>query len=45
MLSWVTKHRPSIVVLENVCSAPWPKVAEHFEKIDYSATPMRWVSR
>lgn len=33
MLRWVTKHRPMIVVLENVCSAPWGKVADRFEEV------------
>lgn len=37
MLSWVTKHRPPIVILENVCSAPWDKVAGAFEDEGYSA--------
>ncbi|KAF9497116.1 hypothetical protein BDN71DRAFT_1445134 [Pleurotus eryngii] len=37
MMSWVKRHRPPIVILENVCSAPWTKVKEYFEDIDYSA--------
>ncbi|KAJ7066529.1 hypothetical protein C8F01DRAFT_1123601 [Mycena amicta] len=37
MLGWVKLHRPPIVILENVCSAPWPRVVEEFEKINYSA--------
>ncbi len=45
MLSWVTKHRPAIVVLENVCSAPWDKVAVHFEKIGYSAAHTRFDTK
>ncbi|TFK29687.1 DNA repair protein rad8 [Coprinopsis marcescibilis] len=38
MMSWVTNHRPPIVILENVCSAPWPRVQQYFEKEGYSAT-------
>jgi site-specific DNA-cytosine methylase len=37
MMSWVMNHRPPIVILENVCSAPWDRVKLKFEKIDYSA--------
>lgn len=36
-MSWVTNHRPPLVILENVCSAPWEKVKEYFEKEGYSA--------
>ncbi|TYJ54912.1 hypothetical protein B9479_004420 [Cryptococcus floricola] len=37
MLQWVNKHKPPIVILENVCSAPWAKVVEYFAEIDYDA--------
>lgn len=37
MLDWVDKHRPPLVVLENVCSAPWPKVVEYFRQKGYAA--------
>jgi site-specific DNA-cytosine methylase len=37
MMSWVTTHRPPIVILENVCSAPWDKVQKYFEQNGYSA--------
>lgn len=37
MMSWVKQHRPPIVILENVCSAPWPRVKEFFEEQKYSA--------
>jgi site-specific DNA-cytosine methylase len=37
MMSWVKAHRPPLVILENVCSAPWDRVREYFEKIGYSA--------
>ena len=41
MMSWVEKHRPPLVVLENVCSAPWDRVVRYFEKKGYSATFLR----
>lgn len=41
MMSWVDKHRPPIVVLENVCGAPWDRVVRYFEKIGYSASFQR----
>ncbi|EPQ56257.1 hypothetical protein GLOTRDRAFT_115584 [Gloeophyllum trabeum ATCC 11539] len=41
MMSWVRKHRPPIVILENVCSAPWDKVVKYFEEHKYSATSLR----
>lgn len=41
MMSWVQKHRPPLVILENVCGAPWDKVEHYFEKIQYSASHLR----
>lgn len=41
MMSWVKKHRPPLVILENVCSAPWDRVVGFFEDINYSATWLR----
>ncbi|KAJ3287354.1 hypothetical protein HK104_008647 [Borealophlyctis nickersoniae] len=41
MMSWVAKHRPPLVILENVCNAPWPKVQKAFEKNKYNASFMR----
>lgn len=45
MLGWVKNHRPPIVILENVCSAPWDKVAAEFEKIGYSARSARFDTK
>ncbi|KAJ7446763.1 hypothetical protein FB451DRAFT_1291430 [Mycena latifolia] len=45
MLGWVKQHRPPIVILENVCSAPWARVAEEFEKIGYSAKSSRFDTK
>jgi len=36
-MSWVTAHRPPLVILENVCSAPWDRVKYYFEQVGYSA--------
>ncbi|WVR03552.1 hypothetical protein IAU60_000544 [Kwoniella sp. DSM 27419] len=41
MLQWVKKHQPPIVILENVCNAPWDKVVEHFAQINYDAQHAR----
>ncbi|KAI0701486.1 hypothetical protein BC835DRAFT_1303658 [Cytidiella melzeri] len=37
MLDWVDQHRPPLVILENVCSAPWTKVVEYFRQKGYAA--------
>ncbi|KAK9448197.1 uncharacterized protein V1518DRAFT_419949 [Limtongia smithiae] len=36
MRSWVVKCRPSIVILENVCSAPWEHIRKDFEGLGYA---------
>ncbi|KZT67381.1 hypothetical protein DAEQUDRAFT_812927 [Daedalea quercina L-15889] len=41
MVSWVKNHQPPLVILENVCSAPWDRVADYFSKIGYSADYLR----
>ena len=43
MLQWVKKNQPPIVILENVCSAPWDKVVEYFAQINYDASFLRYV--
>lgn len=37
MMSWVKKHMPPIVLLENVCNAPWDVVAKRFEDVGYAS--------
>ena len=37
MLSWVEQARPPVVILENVCNGPWPRMAQKFEAKGYSA--------
>ncbi|KAI0629383.1 hypothetical protein C8Q77DRAFT_1161547 [Trametes polyzona] len=41
MMSWVKNHRPPLVILENVCGAPWEKVADYFARQGYSADFLR----
>ncbi|KAG6861443.1 hypothetical protein C0995_016534 [Termitomyces sp. Mi166 len=41
MMTWVKRHRPPLIILENVCSAPWDKVKEYFEDNNYSAEHQR----
>ncbi|PCH36338.1 hypothetical protein WOLCODRAFT_166855 [Wolfiporia cocos MD-104 SS10] len=41
MMSWVKNHQPPLVILENVCSAPWKRVVGYFQKEGYSATFLR----
>ncbi|KZT03843.1 uncharacterized protein LAESUDRAFT_761680 [Laetiporus sulphureus 93-53] len=41
LMSWVKNHRPPLVILENVCSAPWERVVEYFEKNKCSAHSLR----
>ncbi|KAF8845040.1 hypothetical protein BDN67DRAFT_893327 [Paxillus ammoniavirescens] len=41
MMSWVTNHRPPLVILENVCSAPWDRVKDYFKRQNYSAEFIR----
>ncbi|KAJ3049830.1 hypothetical protein HDU99_008817, partial [Rhizoclosmatium hyalinum] len=41
MLGWVNNHRPPIVILENVCGAPWEKVVDLFDGVGYDAAFMR----
>lgn len=45
MLSWVTRHRPKIVILENVCSAPWDRVVQKFQAVKYSAAHQRFDTK
>lgn len=41
MMSWVANHRPPLVILENVCSAPWEDVKKYFGSQGYTAEYMR----
>jgi hypothetical protein len=38
MLAWIRKARPPIVVIENVCSAPWKDMVDLFDVEGYDAT-------
>ena len=41
MMTWVTKHLPPIIILENVCNAPWQQIAEEFQRKGYQCHFMR----
>jgi site-specific DNA-cytosine methylase len=41
MLGWVRRHRPPIVIQENVCGAPWDQMKTYYAKEGYSATYLR----
>ncbi|KAL0478716.1 hypothetical protein AKO1_008316, partial [Acrasis kona] len=45
MMDWVVKNKPPIVILENVCSAPWDRVQKIFEKKGYKATFVRFDTK
>jgi site-specific DNA-cytosine methylase len=37
MMDWIKKFMPPVVILENVCGAPWDLIRQRFEKEGYSA--------
>ena len=41
MLGWVRKHRPPIVIQENVCGAPWEQMVKYYMQEGYLATYLR----
>ena len=41
MLGWVRRHRPPIVIQENVCGAPWEQMKMYYAKEGYAATFLR----
>lgn len=41
MYSWVQRARPPVVLLENVCGAPWEGMVKNFEAIGYDAKATR----
>ena len=41
MLGWVRRHRPPIVIQENVCGAPWEQMKGYYAKEGYAATYLR----
>ncbi|KAH7343761.1 hypothetical protein B0J17DRAFT_713921 [Rhizoctonia solani] len=45
MLNWVKRHRPPVVILENVCSAPWKEIVLKLKSIDYAAQPARFDTK
>jgi site-specific DNA-cytosine methylase len=41
MMDWIKKFMPAVVILENVCGAPWDLIRQRFEKEGYSSEWMR----
>ena len=41
MMNWIRKSQPPIIILENVCNAPWDQVQKKFEDEGYHARFMR----
>ena len=41
MMNWIRKSQPKIIILENVCNAPWEEVAKKFQSEGYHAQFMR----
>lgn len=41
MMTWIEKNQPPVVILENVCNAPWQQIAERFMEKGYKAHFMR----
>ena len=41
MLGWVKRHRPPIIIQENVCGAPWAHMIEQYAKEGYTAHSFR----
>ena len=41
MMTWVQKKQPPVVILENVCGAPWEEIALAFQAKGYAAHFMR----
>ncbi|KAJ3182529.1 hypothetical protein HDU85_002627 [Gaertneriomyces sp. JEL0708] len=41
MMDWVKRHRPPLIILENVLNAPWNQVIAAIEEADYRADWMR----
>ena len=37
MMSWVRNHRPPLIILENICNAPWDDIVTYFKGKEYSA--------
>jgi len=41
MIGYIKRYKPKLLVLENVCSAPWPRMKEMVEKAGYTAGMLR----
>lgn len=45
MMAWVTKHRPLIVLQENVCGAAWAEMRQYYKDRGYAAEYKRFDSK
>lgn len=45
MMRWVARANPAIIILENVCSAPWDRVKKYVEEEGYSAAFSRFDTK
>ena len=41
MMTWIKKNQPPIIILENVCNAPWSEIAQCFRDEGYESTFQR----
>ena len=41
IMRYARRHRPALIVLENVLQAPWPRIKELWEEMGYVASHMR----
>lgn len=45
MLRWVQRARPTVVILESFCGAPWKRVQGELEDVNYRATFWRFDAK
>ena len=45
MMAWVAKHRPLIVIQENVCNAAWAEMRQYYRSHGYAAEYSRFNTR
>ncbi|KZO91677.1 hypothetical protein CALVIDRAFT_567992 [Calocera viscosa TUFC12733] len=45
MMGYVRRARPEIIILENVCKAPWEQIVKYFQDEGYAATFSRFDTK
>ncbi|EJT96648.1 hypothetical protein DACRYDRAFT_119990 [Dacryopinax primogenitus] len=45
MMGYVRRARPAIILLENVCKAPWDQIVKYFKEEGYAATFTRFDTK